>query len=74
MIKNNRDVARNAAEIFEQIRLKQIDKHEANALLKALEVMQKTYMIDLIKDKQGITTLPSEDEYKDGKGMIRKIS
>lgn len=74
MIKNNRQVAQNAAEIFEQIRLKQVDKQDANALLKALEVMQKSYLIDLMKDKQGIIMLPSEDESKEGRGMVRKIS
>ena len=31
-------------------------------------------MIDLIKNKQGISELPSEGENKEGKGMVRKIS
>lgn len=74
MIKNNRDVARNAAEIFERIQVGDIDKNHAKNALKALEVIQKSYMIDLIKEKQGIETLPSEDQKSDGKGMIKKIS
>lgn len=74
MIKNNRDVARNAAEIFERIQVGDIDKNHAKNALKALEVIQKSYMIDLIKNKQGISELPSEGENKEGKGMVRKIS
>jgi hypothetical protein len=74
MIKNNRDVARNAAEIFERIQVGDIDKNHAKNALKALEVIQKSYMIDLIKDKQGISELPSEGDNKESKGMVRKIS
>ena len=36
MIKNNRDVARNAAEIFERIQVGDIDKNHAKNALKAL--------------------------------------
>jgi hypothetical protein len=74
MIKNNRDVARNAAEIFERIQVGDIDKNHAKNALKALDVIQRSYMIDLIKDKQGISELPSEGDNKESKGMVRKIS
>lgn len=74
MIKNNRDVARNAAEIFERLSMGDIDKNTAKNQLKALEVIQRSYMVDLIKDKQGIVILPSEDESNGGKGMVRKLT
>lgn len=74
MIKNNRDVARNAAEIFERIQVGDIDKNDAKNALKALEIIQKSYIIDIMKDKQSILELPSEGDSREGKGMVRKIS
>lgn len=77
MIKNNKDVAKHAAEIFHRLtEVGDIDIDVARASLGALMVINKCYQIDVEKKKLGIELLPSEEERTgiDGKGMVRKIS
>jgi hypothetical protein len=74
MIKNNQELTHKAAEALHRFETGEIDVKTAKAISSLISNVQKGYLIDMMKQKQGIDLLPSEEEKgKEGKMFIKKI-
>jgi hypothetical protein len=74
MIKNNVELTRKAAEVLHRFEHGEIDVKTAKTMSSLISNIQKGYVIDMMKQKEEIDLLASEEERgKDGKMFIKKI-
>lgn len=62
MVKNNIELTRKAAEVLERFEKGEIDVKTAKAMSSLISNVQKGYVIDMMKQKQEINLLPSEED------------
>lgn len=74
MINNNVDVRKAASELYERLIVTgELDVKQAKAAASLLSVIQKSFMIDLMKSKMCIDFLESEEKTDTRGGFIKKI-
>lgn len=62
MVKNNKDVRKAASELYHRLfETKEITVQEAKTGAALLSVIQKSFMIDILKEKNQIPELDSEE-------------
>lgn len=62
MVKSNSDVRKAASELYHRLfETKEITVQEAKTGAQILSVIQKSFMIDILKERTQIHELPSED-------------
>jgi hypothetical protein len=75
MVNNNIDVRKAASELYHRlVETKEITNNDAKAAVGVLSVIQKSFMIDIMKQRSNIELLDSEESKEKGKMFVKKIS
>lgn len=76
MIKNNKDIFKEASELYHRfVETKEITVNEAKTGAAILAVCQKSIMIDIIEAKMtgSILEISNSSEIKEGKMFVKKV-